>query len=177
MTRGLATCTQLAAYHFSIVDEAAKKEPAALRGELFFPQSAIFLSRGSESGTEVAGLAPATGPRTQRRDLFRHQLCERHEIHQNLANGKIGEFAILVKSPVERLNEHLLNLGTGESVGDAGQLAQVKAVRITPQLGDLGLPDGLAFLATNPLFPASGPASSSFNGLYPKSNFLAISSN
>ena len=26
----------------------------------------------------------------------------------------------------------------------------------------------------NPLFPASGPATSSFNGLHPKSNFLAI---
>jgi hypothetical protein len=28
----------------------------------------------------------------------------------------------------------------------------------------------------NPLFPASGPATSSFNGLHPKSKFLALSS-
>ena len=31
-------------------------------------------------------------------------------------------------------------------------------------------------LGINPLFPATGPATSSFNGLHPKSNFLAMRS-
>jgi hypothetical protein len=38
-----------------------------------------------------------------------------------------------------------------------------------------GIADVISFSAGPPLFPASGPATRSFNGLHPKSNFLAVS--
>jgi hypothetical protein len=79
-------------------------------------------------------------------DLLCHQLRERDEINEHLAHGEVGGFFLFGECPVHGVNEHLFDLGAGEPVRGLAQLREVELPGIPAMLGDLDLPDQLAFL-------------------------------
>lgn len=66
-----------------------------------------------------SGVTRATfGPLAQAADVFRHQLRERHEIHEHLADGQVSRFLLPGEPAIERVNEDRLDLRAGQPLGD-----------------------------------------------------------